>query len=93
MNDYNNPQKEYMSLADLPPNEKGLISRIDCGRGLAGRLNSMGICLEQKIRKICGLRGPVVFEINNTYSIAVGHGIAKKIIIEYNRKNEPKQKL
>ena len=86
MEGYNNPQKEYISLANLPPNEKGLISSIDCGRGLAGRLNSMGIRPEQKIRKICGLRGPVVFEINNTFSIAVGQGVAKKIIIEYNRK-------
>jgi len=86
MDDYNNPEKGYISLANLPPNEKGLISRIDCGRGLVGRLSSMGIRPEQKIRKICGLRGPVVFEINNTYSIAVGHGVARKIIIEYNRK-------
>lgn len=86
MNDYNNPQKEYISLADLPTNERGLISRIDGGRGITGRLNSRGIRPEQKIRKICGLRGPVVFEINNTFSIAVGHGVARKIIIEYNRK-------
>ncbi len=70
-------------------------SRIDGGRGVTGRLNSMGVQAGQTIEKICGsfLRGPVVFKIRNTYSIAVGHGIAKKIIIEYNRKNEPKQKL
>ena len=86
MDEYNNPQKEYISLADLLPNEEGLISRINCGRGLTRRLNSMGIRPEQKIRKISGLRGPVVFGIKNMYSFAVGHGIAEKIIIEYNRK-------
>ena len=86
MNEYYNPEKKYISLANLPINEEGLISRIDCGRGLTRRLNSMGVRPEQKIRKISGLRGPVVFGVKNMYSIAVGHGIAEKIIIEYNRK-------
>ena len=95
MNEYYNPKKEYINLADLPPNENGLISRINGGRGITGRLNSMGVQAGQTIEKICGsfLGGPVVFKIKNTYSIAVGHGIARKIILEYNKKNEPKQKL
>ncbi len=48
----------------------------------------MGVLPGQTIEKICGsfLGGPVVLKINNTYSIAVGHGVARKIIIEYNRK-------
>ena len=88
MNEYDHPKKEYISLADLPTNEKGLISRIDGGRGITGRLNSMGVIPGQTIEKICGsfLGGPVILEINNTYSIAVGYGVARKIIIEYNRK-------
>ncbi len=89
MNEYYNPKKkEYINLADLPPNENGLISRINGGRGITGRLNSMGVLPGQTIEKICGsfLGGPVVLKINNTYSIAVGHGVARKIIIEYNRK-------
>ena len=88
MDEYNNPQKEYISLADLPNNEKGLISRIDGGRGITGRLNSMGVIAGQTIEKICGgfLMGPVIFKINNTFSITAGYGVAKKIIIEYNRK-------
>ena len=88
MDDYNKPEKDYVSLANLPTNEKGLISRIDGGWGVTGRLNSMGVQTGQPIEKICGsfFGGPVVFKIKNTYSIAVGHGVARKIIIEYNRK-------
>jgi len=88
MDEYNNPKKAYISLADLPLNEKGLINRIDGGRGVTGRLNSMGVQTGQNIEKICGsfLGGPVVFKIKNIYSIAVGNGVARKIIIEYNRK-------
>jgi len=39
MNEYNNPKKEYISLADLPNNEEGLISMINGGWGIRNRLN------------------------------------------------------
>jgi len=91
MNEYNNPKKEYISLADLPNIEEGLISMINGGWGIRNRLNSMGINIGDKVERVyhAPFRGPVKARINNQMNVAFGRGMAMKIIVEY-IKNETK---
>ena len=91
MNEYNNPKKEYISLADLPNNEEGLISRINGGWGIRNRLNGMGINIGDKVERVyhAPFSGPVKARINNQMNVAFGRGMAMKIIVEY-IKNETK---
>jgi len=80
----NQNNKTYISLAELPNNEEGLVSRINRGREVIARLISISIVPSQSIKKVCG-RGPIMVKVNNEYSFALGKGIINKIVIEYNR--------
>ena len=72
-----------VSLVHLKPNHKGKISEILGGAGLQHRLMSMGIYLGKEVTKLSyiGLRGPVVIKVGRSV-LALGHGMAAKIIIE-----------
>jgi len=71
------------SLVHLKPNHKGKVSEITGGAGLQNRLMSMGLYVGKEITKLSyvGLRGPVVIKIGRSV-LALGHGMAAKIIIE-----------
>ena len=71
------------SLRDLKPGEGGRVAQIDGGYGLVDRLASLGIRPGQRIRKLSTsfMRGPVTVEVNRT-RVAVGFGIAARIILE-----------
>ena len=72
-----------VSLVHLKPNHKGKISEILGGAGLQHRLMSMGIYLGKEVTKLSyiGLRGPVVIKVGRSV-LALGHGMAAKIIVE-----------
>ncbi|MFA5144087.1 MAG: FeoA family protein [Candidatus Omnitrophota bacterium] len=72
-----------VSLVHLKPDHKGKILEIMGGTGLQNRLMSMGIYVGKEITKLSyiGLRGPVVIRVGRSV-LALGHGMATKIIVE-----------
>jgi len=74
------------SLNELRPDEMGTVMRIHGGRGLANRLGALGIIPGAKITKISTMstRGPTTVLVNRT-QVALGFGMASKIIINVDR--------
>jgi len=64
-------------------NRKGKIVEISGGHLLQNRTMSMGIYVGREIRKIShfAMRGPVTIKVGRSV-IALGHGMASKIILE-----------
>lgn len=73
-------------LTQMKAGESGIVVKFLGGHGLVSRLNALGIRLCKKITKVSSiyLRGPVMVSIDNM-TIAVGHGMARKIIVEVPR--------
>ena len=71
-----------VSLVQLRSNHKGKIAEILGGSGLENKLESMGLYKGKEIAKIShiGLRGPVVIKSGRSI-LALGHGVAAKVII------------
>jgi ferrous iron transport protein A len=69
-------------LAQMKQGESGTIVDIQGGQGLIKRLESLGIRPGVKITKLTAqfMRGPVTMRISNS-RIAVGFGMAKKIVV------------
>jgi ferrous iron transport protein A len=75
-------------LAMLPVGRKGRITGIRGGRGLVRRLSDMGFIQDVEVKVIYshashnpGRRGPLVVEVKDS-RIALGRGVAMKIIVE-----------
>ena len=73
-------------LNELGPGEEGKIVALHGGRGLQHRLRSLGLVEGQVIRKLSALAwgGPVIVLVNRA-QIAVGHGMARRILVNTNR--------
>lgn len=74
---------ESINLTQLKSGEQGTVSSIHGGFGFQRKVESLGIRVGANIRKISSqfLRGPVTIQIGNT-TVALGFGMAKKIIVE-----------
>ena len=72
-----------ISLAQIKPNESVKILEIFGGSNLESKLLSMGVYKGKSVTKLShiGLRGPVVIKSGRSI-LALGHGVAEKIIIE-----------
>ncbi|MBN1398886.1 MAG: ferrous iron transport protein A [Bacteroidetes bacterium] len=70
-------------LAQMQPGETGTVKAIQGGYGLIRKLQNLGVRPGKKITKVSShfWRGPQTVEIDNM-QVAVGFGIAKKIIVE-----------
>lgn len=77
------PYGNLMSLSHMRPGQSGLIVEIKGGFGLINRLNALGILPGKRVTKISAMiaRGPVTIEVDRV-QIAIGFGMAKKIIVE-----------
>ena len=75
-----------ITLDKLKPNEKGVVQKIDGGRLLMDRLNALGIRQGKEITKISSMfmNGPVTIQIDRS-QVAIGLGMAKKILISTER--------
>lgn len=64
--------------------QSGIVREIAGGRGIGRRLSSMGLHPGATVRLVCAqpARGPVVVEINGTTRLALGRGIARKVMVE-----------
>lgn len=72
-----------VSLVRLKVGHKAKVLDISGGKGLENKLMSMGVYKNKEISKLShiGLKGPVVIKVGRTI-LALGHGIAEKIIVE-----------
>ena len=72
-----------MDITNMKTGERGIIKSILGGYGLTKRLSAMGIREGVEITKVSAqwMGGPVVIRIGNT-QVAIGYGMAKKIIVE-----------
>jgi len=72
-----------VSLIEMKAGEDGIVVKVLGGHGLISRLDALGIRLCKKITKVNSMlmRGPVVVNVDNM-TIALGYGMAKKIIVE-----------
>ena len=71
------------SLARLKGNRKARIVELLGGHELTNRMMGLGIYPGREISKLShiGLRGPVVIKVGRSI-LALGHGVAGKIIVE-----------
>jgi len=71
------------SLVQMKENQKGRVLEIHGSSTLANKLMSMGIYPGREITKLShfALRGPVMVKVGRS-SLAFGHGMAAKVIIE-----------
>jgi ferrous iron transport protein A len=69
-------------LSDLNTEESGVVIEITGGQGLIDRLNSLGIIPGKKVTKVSSMmmKGPVTVQVNRSM-VAIGFGMAKKIIV------------
>ena len=74
---------QIKALKDLKPGEGCGIGQSDGGRGMVNRLAALGIRPGRRITKLSSgfMHGPVTIEIDRT-QVAIGFGMAKKILIE-----------
>ena len=67
----------------MKPGQTGKIIEIQGGQGLTARLSGLGIIPGRNVTKISNMlmRGPVTIKTGST-QVAIGHGMANKIIID-----------
>ena len=67
----------------MKPGQRGVLVEIRGGHGMVRRLEALGLRLCKRIRKVSSMlmRGPVVVEVDG-FQIAIGYGIASRIIVE-----------
>lgn len=74
-----------ISLVQMKIKQKAKIIEINPGSSLQNRLRSMGLVEGKEITKLSqfALRGPIAVKIGHTV-LALGYGMASKIIVEIN---------
>jgi Fe2+ transport system protein FeoA len=72
-----------ISLVQIKAEEKVRILEVLGGTNLESKLLSMGVYKGKQVTKLShiGLRGPVVIKSGRSI-LALGHGVAEKIIVE-----------
>jgi len=79
-------QNEQLTLAQMKAGQTGTVVGVLGGRGLIQRLDALGIRPGKKITKVSStlFRGPVMLRVNST-QVAVGFGMARKIVVEVDK--------
>ena len=79
-------QNEQLTLAEMRTGQTGTVVGVLGGRGLIQRLDALGIRPGKKVTKISSalFRGPVMLRVDNA-QVAVGFGMARKIIVEVDK--------
>ena len=75
-----------IDLTQLAEGESGRIVLISGGHGLIRRLESLGMRVGKNVTKVSSqlMRGPITVRIDG-FQVAVGFGMAKKILVEIKR--------
>jgi ferrous iron transport protein A len=76
-------QNEQLPLAEMRTGQTGTVVGVMGGHGLIRRLDALGIRPGRKVTKLSStlFSGPVILRVDNT-QVAVGFGMARKIIVE-----------
>ena len=79
-------QKGQLTLAEMRTGQTGTVVGILGGHGLIRRLDALGIRPGRKVTKLSStiFRGPVILRANST-QVAVGFGMARRILVELDR--------
>ncbi|OGN90117.1 MAG: iron transporter FeoA [Chloroflexi bacterium RBG_13_46_14] len=79
------PGNKHIAVSKMKPGQTGKIIEIQGGQGLTARLGALGIIPGRNITKISDMlmRGPVTVKSGST-QVAIGYGMADKIIVELN---------
>lgn len=74
---------EMQKLSRMLAGVEGVIRVIEGGYGLQKRLAYLGLRVGKTVKKIASepLKGPVVVEVDGTH-VAIGRGVAEKILVE-----------
>jgi ferrous iron transport protein A len=80
-------QNEQLSVAEMRTGQTGTVIRVLGGHGLVRRLDGLGIRPGKKVSKINStlFHGPVTLRVDNA-QVAVGFGMARKIIVEVDKR-------
>jgi len=72
------------TLATMRAGESGIVCGIEGGFGLVNRLAALGIRPGKKITKISSIfrRGPVTVQVDRMGQIALGFGMANRVLVE-----------
>lgn len=84
--DTDNNTRKQTTLARMGSGKTGTVLEILGGRGLTMRLHALGIRPGKRITKVSGMfgHGPVTVQVD-TMQIAIGFGMAEKIIVEIDK--------
>ena len=76
-------QNEQLTLAKMKTGQTGTVVGVLGGHGLIQRLDALGIRPGKRVIKLNStlFRGPVMLRVDNA-QVAVGFGMARKIIVE-----------
>jgi ferrous iron transport protein A len=79
-------QNEQLTLTEMKTGQTGTVVGVLGGHGLIRRLDALGIRPGKKVTKISStlFHGPVTLKVDNT-QVAVGFGMARKIIVEVDK--------
>jgi len=74
---------KLVTLRQMQSGQSGKLVQVQGGHGLVNRLNALGIRPNKRITKVSSMlmRGPVTIQLDST-QIAIGFGMASKIIVE-----------
>lgn len=77
-----------IDLTKMRPGESGIVEEIQCGAVASHKIQSMGLRPGKKIKKVSShfLCGPQTIKIGHS-QIALGFGMAKKILIKVERRS------
>jgi len=79
-------QNEQVTLAEMKTGQTGTVVGVLGGPGFIRRLDALGIRPGKKVTKLSStlFRGPVILRVDNA-QVAVGFGMARKIIVEVDK--------
>lgn len=76
-------QNERLTVPEMKSGQTGTVIEVVGGRGLIRRLDALGIRPGKRVTKTSAgiFHGPVILKVDNA-QVAVGFGMAKRIIVE-----------
>ncbi|HEY7322596.1 MAG TPA: FeoA family protein [Candidatus Binatia bacterium] len=72
----------YLTLEQLPPGSRGIVRRLEGGRGLSSRLAALGVVVGSRVEVLENRgHGPMLVLVRDT-RVALGRSEALKIFVE-----------
>ena len=77
------PHSNSVPLSKMDAGQSGKVVEVQGGQRIVNRLNALNVRPGKKITKLNSMlmRGPVTIEVGNA-RVAIGYGMAKRIIVE-----------